>query len=111
MDVVMARTPAPPTPLSPFPADPYSRPAPLSPLSPTRPRLRGARAALPDGEVAARAYPPALYLDARSLSPLSLRSLPLVYPLPLSLSMAQHHSLSIVCNAKQQKFAGVPEDY
>jgi len=25
--------------------------------------------------------------------------------------MAQHHSLSIVCNAKQQKFAGVPEDY
>ena len=111
MDVVMARTPRRRPPFPPFQQIPTVAPAPLSPLSPTRPRLRGARAALPDGGVAAGAYPPALYLDARSLSPLSLRSLPLVYPLPLSLSMAQHHSLSIVCNAKQQKFAGVPEDY
>ena len=95
MDVVMARRRA-------FP--PFQIPTvapPRSPLSPTRPRLRGARAALPAGEVAAGACPPALYLDARSLSPLSLRSLPSCTPSP-SLSMAQHHSLSIVCNAVQK---------
>ena len=101
MDVVMAQRRAadPPFPLS---SRSLQSPRPALPtLSPTRPRLRGARAALPDGEVAAGAYPPALYLDARSLSPLSLRSLPSCTPSP-SLSMAQHHSLSIVCNAVQK---------